>query len=164
MPDMHKRADTLRDLIEGGDLAKLNEDCLRDQDVDLDGEIPHVPKRYAQSEWDGSSNWINFADTIEEAQAMAGDLGGGDYPWAPGVMVDLDTGVPYQPVVAVTYEPQRWLVHVSKDDSNLVLKARFTSEEQAREYIASHKADDEDAWTVLDDEPIDTLKEDGDAA
>jgi hypothetical protein len=51
-------------------------------------------------------------------------------------------------------------VHASPDDSDLVFDVRFTSEEQAREYIAAHK-DPESGMTALDSEPIDELaKED----
>jgi hypothetical protein len=154
--DHHARADRLRDAIESW--TKVNEDCLDRADIDLDGEIPHVPHRYAASEWDGSSTWINFADTIEEANAISGDLGG-EYPWAPGEMIDLDTGVPYEPKVTVEYEAQRWLVHASPDDSDLVFNVRFTSEEKAREYIEAHK-DPESGMTALDSEPIDELARD----
>jgi hypothetical protein len=153
MPDHHARATRLRDFIDS--LSKVNDD-LAEADVDLDGEIPNVPCRYAVSEWDGSSTSINFADTIEDANAIAADLGGGDYPWAPGEMMDLDTGVPYEPNVTVEFVAQRWLVHASPDDSDLVFNVRFTSEKQAREYIATHE-DPESGMTVLDGEPIDTL-------
>lgn len=103
MIDHHKRAERLRDFLDS--LSKVNSEHLDQQDVKLDGEIPHVPCRYALSEWDGSSTCVNFADTIESANEIAADLGGGDYPWSPGEMLDLDTGVTYEPVVTVTHKP-----------------------------------------------------------
>lgn len=154
MTDHHARAERLRDFM--GDLSKVNEECLDQAEITLDGEIPNVPHRYAISEWDGNGSWINFADTLEDAEAIAADLGGGDYPWSPGEMIDLDTGVPYEPNVTVAFTAKRWAVSISDRDSNLVLKVRFTDEAKAREYIAVQKAN-ADGWTVLDDEPIDTM-------
>lgn len=151
MIDHHKRADRLRDFIDS--LSKVAVEHLDQQDVTLDGEIPNVPCRYALSAYDGSSTMLNFADTLEDAAEIAADLGD-DYPWAPGEMIDLDTGVPYEPTVKVAFTAKRWLVHASPADSDLVFDVRFTSEEQAREYIG-----DEATWTVLDSEPIDTLAE-----
>lgn len=154
MPDHHARADRLRDFIES--LSKVRDECLDEAEVDLDGEVPQVPKRYAVSEWDGNETYIHFADTEKEANAIGGDLGGGDYPWSPGEMMDLDTGVTYEPHVTCKYTPMRYVVNISHDESNRVFKARFTRKNVARKYIADSKRE-RDGYTVLDDEPVDLL-------
>jgi hypothetical protein len=154
MIDHHARAERLRDLMEN--LARVDEASFEthpDRVVDLDGEIPNVPYRFAVSEWDGNSNAINFADTLEDAAAIAADLGGGECPWSPGTMVDLDTGNTYEPVVTVSYQPIQWKVTYSWTRSaDHVSEYRFASKEHAQEWIDIQR--DNPDLTVHDDEPV----------
>lgn len=152
MIDHHKRADRLREFMEN--LSKLNEDCLADTGITLDGEIPHVPARFAESEWDGSGSFINFFDTIEDANAGAGDLGG-EYPWVPSTMLDLDTGVAYEPMVTVRFKPLRWVVKVSFGATR-TYDMRFPTKRAVHEYLRAQKANG--GVTVLEG-PTDTLRE-----
>lgn len=109
--DHHKRATNLLELLD--DCSKVNDDALHEAEVeieDLEGEDPdpRVPKRYAATEWDGSSTWVNFYDTFEEAAEGAADSIMGEVAWAPGALMDLDTGRRWEPNVSVKWEPLRW--------------------------------------------------------
>lgn len=151
MIDHHKRAERLRSFMD--ELSAVREYALSDHGIELDGEIPKVPHRFAQSEWDGSETYINFFDTVEEANAGAGDLGG-EYPWVPGAMVDLDTGMHYEPFVTVRFKPLRWVVKVS-GPRNDVTDVRFPTKRMAAGWVRIQK--DNNDLTVLEG-PVDTLK------
>lgn len=159
--DHHARAERLRALM--GELTHVRED-FEHANVDLDGEIPRVPCRFAASEYDGSENVINFFDSIEDAAASAADLGG-ECPWVPGAAVDLDTGNRYEPAVRVTYCPLRWAVRVSFNHSpGEVTVLRFESQAAGQGYIDNMRGNGNDVVTVLDDEPIVRWEEANDAA
>lgn len=159
--DHHKRADRLREFMDG--CAKFNEDVLQEFNVKLDGEIPNVPFRFVAQEWDGSTSWAGFYDTVEEACEGAAGSTMGEVAWAPGAMLDLDTGNSYEPLVKVEFVPLRWAVRVSWSFTDRVDTMRFESRDAAASYIEQQLAHN-DALTVLDNEPIERWEEEANDA
>lgn len=155
------RAKRLADFIDNH-ASKLNSDCLDSQGVRIDEEFGEdvadedvrVPHRYALGMWDGSSSYIEFHATVEDAESGASGLGG-DYPFAPSRMVDLDTGHEYEPVVSVSLVAQRWAVpaKVSIGENVYPYDAMFATEEQARAFVAEPgdaeiTGEPRDTWAV----------------
>lgn len=88
-----------------GDQRHLRADSLTNAGVDLDRAEAIVPFRYVASTWGDDESYLEFANTIEEMQHTLAQLGGGESAWAPGEVLDLDTGARWLTSVAVTLEP-----------------------------------------------------------
>jgi hypothetical protein len=92
------RAKRLSDLLDDG---KVNNDSVTDAGVNIKSDPPVVPYRYAAPTYDGSSVWIEFANDLAEMSSQLEQAIEAEYPYAPGSVVDLDTGTEYAPVVHV---------------------------------------------------------------
>jgi hypothetical protein len=92
------RAKRLSDLLDDG---KVNNDSLTDAGVNVKSDPPVVPYRYAAPTYDGSGVWIEFANDLGEMSTQLEAAIEADYPYAPGTVVDLDTGTEYASVVHV---------------------------------------------------------------
>lgn len=92
------RAKRLSGLLDDG---KVNNDSLTDAGVNVKSDPPVVPYRYAAPTYDGSSVWIEFANDLAEMSLQLEQAIEAEYPYAPGSVVDLDTGTEYAPVVHV---------------------------------------------------------------
>jgi hypothetical protein len=92
------RAKRLYGLLAGE--SKVNDDSVADAGVSM-GDPPTVPYRYAAPTYDGSSTYIEFANDLAEMSSQLVEAIAGEYPSAPGNVVDLDTGTEYAPVVHV---------------------------------------------------------------
>lgn len=154
MPDMHKRAERLRALLE--DARKFRDEALDDNEIDLDANPPVVPKRFAVIQYDGNECYLGTYDNVADANnGEAGEILG-EVPWAPGEMMDLDTGIAYEPHVTVRFKPLRWTLKVSFSFTNAVSVIRFPTKQAARGYVRAMK--DNDEVTVLEG-PTDSMKE-----
>jgi hypothetical protein len=90
------RAKRLSDLLDDG---KVNNDSLTDAGVNVKSDPPVVPYRYAAPTYDGSGVWIEFANDLGEMSTQLEAAIEADYPYAPGTVVDLDTGTEYASAV-----------------------------------------------------------------
>lgn len=103
--DHAKRAERLADLIAGE--SKVIDEGVADAGVDLESDPPVVPFRYACPTYDGSNTWIQFANELAEMTAdLASEAVQGEVPYAPGNIVDLDTGTVFHTFVTVTCAPE----------------------------------------------------------
>jgi hypothetical protein len=151
MIDHHARAERLRALIENA--SKFNEESL--DEIDLDGEIPKVPHRFACMTYDGSSSWLETADTLRDMQNALVDAINGEVPWAPGEAVDLDTGDVYRSDVSVRLRPLPYFVRsaftvdYSHGPHTYTNDARFATKTEARAYIKTIRETNEILETNL---------------
>lgn len=107
--DHRARAERLREVI--AEHRKVSDDSLDDQGVVIEDARgrrhprPKVPHRYVSTTFDGEGCWLEFTDSLQEAAASLSGLGGGDYPYAPGTVYDLDSEESWEPLVSVELRP-----------------------------------------------------------
>lgn len=139
------RAERLRALCDDG--AKFNEESL--DDIKLGGHYddgpPRVPHRYAALTYDGSSTWLETADTLEDMRDTLSDAIQGEVPWAPGEVLDLDTEDVYSPVVRVSLRALRYFVRYSYTigDSTFENVAHYATKREARASMRN------DSWKII---------------
>lgn len=62
--------------------------------------------RYVYASTDGSYDSITLVTSLEDAaNSAASDVAGSEFPYAPGMLCDLDTGDLYDPKVSVSFHP-----------------------------------------------------------
>lgn len=139
---MDDRATRLRALIAGE--SKVNDDSLKDEGVDLESDPPVVPFRYAAPTYDGYNTWLQFADTLEVMAAELASAIESETPYAPGEVVDLDTGEVYRAVVNVHLPVARTYAKA------LAVLHRLQAGESVTDALA-HEGFDEDSEVVSED-------------
>lgn len=97
------RAANLRELIEQH-AYKCNEEGFQEQDpiVDIECDPPVVPYRYAAATFDGRGTWMEFDDDLGRLSTTLAEAINGEIPWAPGAVMDLDSGEFFEAIVEVT--------------------------------------------------------------
>jgi hypothetical protein len=123
LPDRWPR---LSEFIDG--LSKVREDSLTAYGV---REGKPVPYRYVVDTYDGSECWLLFAHTLEDARSACEGSITDDIPWAPGTILDLDTGYKWTTTVTVNVHPLRYGVEYAYSGG-----AWYTSRETAEQQVA----------------------------
>jgi hypothetical protein len=159
--DHAARAARLREFY--AEWSKVNDDSLADVEppVELEeewdapdeGDEPdpsRVPYRYVANTWDGSSTWLEFDNELDSMRETLESAIHGEVPWAPGDVLDLDTGERHTSYVKVSLarltHAVRWSYTLGKTEHHV--EWRFPSEDAANEQATATRRDNDQARNV----------------
>jgi hypothetical protein len=145
--DHHARAERLNEFHDS--LYRVREFEHEYEGLDLDGEIPQVPFRYAGSTWDGTDTVLVLADDMDELPIYDD----GDNAWVPGErVIDLDTGHEYEAVVTITFVLRthriRWKSAIG--DTLHVFHRKVTSEQEANELADQLREQEHNSHVIVE--------------
>lgn len=93
MADHAKRIERLLSFEES--LSKVRDE-YRDEYEALDVDEGDCGYSHALAQYDGSETWIVMCESFDDAKDAAAGSCMEEIPWAPGEIIDLDTGAQYE--------------------------------------------------------------------